>query len=331
MNSKRIYIFCPAEYTSGGPLLLHQFAAAVNEDRHDFVALMVYYTGDWRLVDLDSAEPYRKYNVPHEFEIEKINKEENIVIIPEQVTILTRVFNKPNTVIWWLSVDNYVKSNLVLKNYNECGLDPLGIMSKDRWLHMVQSYYAYDFIAQAFGIDEKHAIYVSDYLDDEFVDIINLKERDNVVCYNPKKGKETIESIMELSSAKDIKWRPLINMSAEEVHEALSEAKVYVDFGNHPGKDRIPREAAISGCCVITNRLGAANYQNDVPIPDEYKFDDPLLFAEDIVGLIKDIFSDYENRKNDFATYCDMIRSEKEWFKEDVASALKYYSEFFNL
>ena len=46
----------------------------------------------------------------------------------------------------------------------------------------------------------------------------------------------------------------------------------YIDFGPHPGMDRLPREAALAGCIVITNREGAAAHDEDVPLPPEYKF-----------------------------------------------------------
>jgi len=46
---------------------------------------------------------------------------------------------------------------------------------------------------------------------------------------------------------------------------------MYIDFGTHPGKDRIPREAALRNCIVLTNRNGAADNNVDVPIPNEYK------------------------------------------------------------
>ena len=37
--------------------------------------------------------------------------------------------------------------------------------------------------------------------------------------------------------------------------------------------NRIPREAAMCGCCVITNRNGSAANNVDVQIADKYKFD----------------------------------------------------------
>mmetsp|Transcript_16764 Transcript_16764/g.36320 ORF Transcript_16764/g.36320 Transcript_16764/m.36320 type:complete len:101 (+) Transcript_16764:228-530(+) len=36
--------------------------------------------------------------------------------------------------------------------------------------------------------------------------------------------------------------------------------------------DRLPREAALAGCIVITNREGAADFDEDVPLPSRFKF-----------------------------------------------------------
>lgn len=53
----------------------------------------------------------------------------------------------------------------------------------------------------------------------------------------------------------------------------LRQCKVYIDFGQHPGMDRIPREAAACGCLVLVGERGSASYFNDVPLPAEYKID----------------------------------------------------------
>ena len=79
-----------------------------------------------------------------------------------------------------------------------------------------------------------------------------------ILLYNPKKGLDKVLPIIEQTPW--LKWIPLINLTEEDMIAYMHLAKVYVDFGNHPGKDRIPREAAICGCCVITNREGSAAY-----------------------------------------------------------------------
>lgn len=47
-------------------------------------------------------------------------------------------------------------------------------------------------------------------------------------------------------------------LSAEEVQAMLKKSKVYIDFGGHPGMEHIPREAALAGRIIVTNRAGSA-------------------------------------------------------------------------
>ena len=50
--------------------------------------------------------------------------------------------------------------------------------------------------------------------------------------------------------------------------------------------DRLPREAALAGCIVITNREGAANFEEDVPLPLENKFQ--TFDVDRIYAMLKD-------------------------------------------
>ena len=95
-------------------------------------------------------------------------------------------------------------------------------------------------------------------------------------------------------------------------------SKIYVDFGHHPGKDRIPREAAANGCCVITNKKGSAAYNQDVPIPDGYKFDDLIASLDEIDVLLYEICDNFADHMKDFDSYREMIKSEKAKFDKDV-------------
>jgi len=101
----------------------------------------------------------------------------------------------------------------------------------------------------------------------------------------------------------------------------LLSSKVYIDFGNHPGKDRFPREAAICGCCVITGLQGSAGNEVDVNIPKTYKFDQKFNSSvENVIQLIKDILSDYDSHCKEFTKYKENIRSEKRKFLKEIKS-----------
>ena len=113
-------------------------------------------------------------------------------------------------------------------------------------------------------------------------------------------------------------------MTSSEVEECLSEAKVYIDFGEHPGKDRIPREAAVCGCCVVTGRRGAAGNDVDVPIHPRYKFADRLENIPAILDCIRRLLAEYPQRIADFAAYRASIRKEKALFEREVEVALTF-------
>ncbi len=73
---------------------------------------------------------------------------------------------------------------------------------------------------------------------------------------------------------------PLENMSKQEVRALMQQSRYYIDFGHHPGKDRLPREAAASGCVVLTLRAGAAQFFDDVPLAQESSVATLLLALE---------------------------------------------------
>ena len=91
-----------------------------------------------------------------------------------------------------------------------------------------------------------------------------------------------------------------------QMRDVLETSKVYIDFGHHPGKDRIPREAAVSGCCVLTGLRGSARFYQDVPIPEAYKYEDVIGSIPDIVRQIKSCITDYERHYADFEEYRQM-------------------------
>ncbi|KAL3809235.1 hypothetical protein ACHAXA_005283 [Cyclostephanos tholiformis] len=86
----------------------------------------------------------------------------------------------------------------------------------------------------------------------------------------------------------------------------------YIDFGPHPGMDRLPREAALAGCIVITNREGAAAHDEDVPLPQEFKF--RTFDVEALHALLGDICrGDSAERKGRYGEYVERMKPYVEW------------------
>lgn len=322
-----VYIFAVDGLKTGGPELLHQLAFVLNSI--GVGAKMVYVKNSFPLeiTRADVIDEYACYCSETEANLSEIDQEENMVVVPEILYEIFDDIHQATKVAWWLSVDGYKnilkdKYGFSDEDFNDISnLDYYKFRERDDVFHLAQSYYAIDFLTTTLGIPNERIDYLSDYINDVYLQI-NPEELDiqrkNMVIFNPKKGGWRLKKLID-ETQDEILWVPLENLTKEKMRLHMLIAKVYVDFGNHPGKDRIPREAAISGCCVITGRQGAAAYEQDVPIPEKYKIDDSSdVDVPKVRELILDIFENYEERSEDFDGYREMIRGEKEKFVMDV-------------
>jgi hypothetical protein len=144
----------------------------------------------------------------------------------------------------------------------------------------------------------------------------DISKKIDIICYNPVKGIEQTEIIKNMNP--DIKFIPITNMTENEIIELLKISKVYIDFGNHPGRDRLPRESAILGNCVITNLKGAAGFKEDVLIDDKYKVSDINLAGD----IIRYCFNNFEESINDFKIYREYISNQKTEFYNQIKKYL---------
>ncbi|MGB9794733.1 hypothetical protein [Caldisericum exile] len=343
-NTTKIYIACPANYASGGPELLHQLGYHFINDLN-VPAFMYYYNFDNSKFKTPVHPEYEFYNVPYTLEIsEEEDIEKNILIVPEILSGLSLLpkYKNIRKGVWFLSVDNYYFSRIAKKDFFfQRALNKLmrlfhkpplfDIFSENNLNKLAKKYdYRHDQLLKLADFyitnsnrgmnwfkDLNPLYFLSEYLNPEFLKIqTDLSKKENIIAYNPKKGFSFTKKI--ISSARNIKFVPLINMSREEVIKALQKAKVYIDFGNHPGKDRLPREAAILGCCVITGKRGSAAFFEDVPIPDEYKFEDREENIPKIIEKIRDCFENFKERYKDFDYYRQVIKNEPQKFVEDL-------------
>lgn len=343
-NSK-IYVMCVANYASGGPELMHQLAFELRNLGFDAVMYYRYEQGKEKKYPVH--DNYKMYQVPYVDSI--IDDASNFLVFPEIYMDSLYTYSKVNYILWWLSVD-YAMGGLdlkaVIKNNEKVEfksillalvkifkiipfgrelykkfpmyyLKKLTNNQRGKLHHLSQSAYANHYLLTN-GIQKVDSL--SDYLRADFLvkskQVSNKKE--DIVLYNPKKGFEFTKEI--IAHAKEgIKFVAIENMSVEQVFDLLSKTKVYIDFGNHPGKDRIPREAAILGCCVITGLKGSAKFNDDIPILAKYKFLDSKSKIPEIVNCIENCLKNYEEAIKDFANYKAFIENEQSIFKMQVA------------
>ena len=254
----KVFLLCPAATTSGGPEALHQLAGALRQKGVD--AAIVYYPFNGQAHPVPA--PYRHYDVAVRATVE--DHADAVVVVPEVATSLAWRFPKARKAIWWLSIDNYFK-------WQHINPGPSAMQTHPDLMHLCQSQYAFEFLSEkAVG----PLLMLTDFLSPAAFTLGPAAGRLPVVAYNPKKAPETTKRLIARHPGPT--WIPLENLDQTSLADLLREVRVYADFGPHPGRDRIPREAALCGAVVVTGRRGAAACSADIPLPDRFRLDERL-------------------------------------------------------
>ena len=345
-NYKKIFLMAPANIYTGGPELTHQLGYILkNELNKD---IKIYY------IPSNITEPVhknlKKYSLKFTNYID--DDPQNLLIIPEYFYFLkiANSFKKIEKAIWWQSLDNYFGSRFrdnnskisrsilkipfnIINLFNKTTRFFFGILTIENYLkylyntqninnhdelkqaffHLAQSNYAFDFLKKKF----ENVGFLSDFIREDLIQNskITKKEKENIICYNPLKCNEFMKLLIKKNN---FNFVPLINLNNDEIITTLSKSKIYIDIGSHPGKDRLPREAALLGNCIITNLKGSAANSKDVSIPNEFKFNENYNNLEKINSKIRIIFDDYEKEFKKFEYYVKNITEEKDNFINQV-------------
>jgi hypothetical protein len=187
--------------------------------------------------------------------------------------------------------------------------------------HYAQSNYALDYL-KSNGINgqllsDPIPIYTSHNYLQSLQEKCSKATRSNTILYNPHKGKKVIDLL--ISYFPNWHFFPLSGFNREELANKFLGSKLYIDFGHHPGKDRLPREAAIHGCCVITGLHGSASNYLDVNIPSSYKIDPQVKsFLDTFKEKVSLIFNDFEKCSAEFSEYRETISQEQVEFEKQI-------------
>lgn len=185
--------------------------------------------------------------------------------------------------------------------------------------HLAQSRYAADHLSGR-NLD---AVMVTDHLNsDSLSEFRRLRSapKENIIAYNPAKGMEITRRLIR--RAPHITWAPIQRMTRPEVVDLLGRCKAYIDFGNHPGRDRLPREAAAAGACVVVGRRGSAANDVDVPIPEKYKFSTSVEDEAGVIDLLDVVLTDHARHITDFLPYVRWVEGHEQNFSDEVFLAL---------
>lgn len=292
MKFKNVYIITPAATQAGGIESLFQLADSINRAGGNAITLFE------RRVNNPILPVYEHYKIKYAFEAEDTS--DNLVICPEVWTQFLDKFKNIQKSIWWLSVNN---------NYGK-----FTDWSNNNIKHFYQSYYAKDHI-----VKNKAANYYDlfDYISDVYIkETVDISKKENIVCFNPVKGLEITKQIIKLNP--DIKFVPIVDMNVQQVIDLLKKSKVYIDFGTHPGRDRIPRESTILGNCIITNTSGSAGFSEDIPIDNKFKITD----VNSAGSVIKHCLYNFGEAFKEFSNYRSFIYEQRQVLDNQVKQHL---------
>jgi hypothetical protein len=336
MRFNKVYVVAPYAVATGGGELSHQL---VDSLRNKGIDAYIAYTMNGQIShSQDVTKEYTNYNIATTGDIE--DNKDNILVLPEISYHLILDYHQITIGCWWMSVDNhYIDASAIslgdMLCYHKGLLKTLKIIYKflfrgfyrsgysdkvlkkeeNRIYHFYQSCYAQQHL---YSKGFSKVIPLSDYINTEFEISVSDEKggRNDIILYNPMKGYEFTQKIIKNTS--QYKFVPLKGYNRQQLCELMQHAKLYIDFGNFPGKDRLSREAAMNGCCIITGKLGASYFYEDVPIGEEYKFEVEVRNIKQISQKIDDIMKNYSSHNLQFEQYRSTILKEKNTFYRQV-------------
>ena len=316
-NYKKILIVCPAGAVTGGPEALHQLCAHMNS--LGLPAFMCYLPFDQLA---NAPKPYERYDTQSaQYE----DAPGNLIIFPEVDPMLALNVKHARAALWWLSLENFLERRHVSSLYDKIRYMKRVIQGRRPWggaralktlLHFSQTEHSSQYLRSC-GIEPIPLIdsINEDFLTNRYLDRIDHKQ--DLILYNPTKGWRITRKLIEAFP----QWQfvPLKSLNREQLSEKLYAAKLYIDFGHHPGRDRMPREAAMHGCCLITGRLGSAGNAIDLPIPNQYKLDSSSLqFIMQFGEIASQVLNEFPNHYLAFNSYRQWLINEPEIFKKQI-------------
>jgi hypothetical protein len=294
----RIHIVCPGDEVNGSAESLHQFGR---------VAAMLGYDTRIAYEPFDILGPvvsaFRGYGVRPDQAV--LDDPDVTVLVPQNAAHLVAHLTRVRKVVWWLRIEDDADVAAVTA-------------AAPGAVHLAQSEYARRFL-------ELHGVIapvVGDYVHPNFVAraaTFAPAQRLDSVLYNPDPSDRLTPKLIE-ASRDVLQWVPIAGLSRDEVAEIMAYSKVYVDFGGHPGRCRLPREALAAGCCVITGRRGAAGNAVDLPLPDGFTFDeaDPGIVRA-VLNRIALTIGEFDDAQDAFAAARSAVNGEE----ADTATAVQ--------
>jgi len=261
----KVAIAVPIGIETGGPEALHQLCHVMRGFGVD--AYLFPWEGTENSKPVDA---YSKYHAP----IDTSLSQDTFLVVPE--TVPNMILKTRKSGIWWLSVDNSPLSQVRANNFSlsrsERGPD-MHNLSAEFWykfhsssvMHLTQSYYAKNFVEKTFNVQCRM---LTDYINKDDLRHNSALSKD-LVSFSLK-GSDYFDFYREMLN--EYNCVQIRDMTKEKSMEVLANSRLYIDLGGQPGRDRLPREAALLEAHVMLNNAGAASFYWDAPLSASFKF-----------------------------------------------------------
>lgn len=227
-------------------------------------------------------------------------------IVPEVYVWIVPLLMGAKVLVWWLSVDNAFRA---LSDIN------LNLLRAPLIRHAVQSEYARAFTA-SLGL---RSTFLTDYTVVPAKPALPLTERPLKVSVNA--GQKVVCDLKLLGKllaelCPSIEIAHIKGLSREQVYDAFSTSRVFIDLGSFPGRDRMAREALLLGTNIVVGNAGAGSYEADYPLPETYR--PPVHDMETVASVAAHMALDPAAHAMQFHVARQMISCEKQKFDEEV-------------
>lgn len=306
----RYFVFCPY-FRTGGPEALHQLCGSLRDLNQE---AWLWYTDSLcnNQEDRDIIPEYSHYNVKLSplHDLESIDHSDCVWILPEGMPPdFYQQKRKAQIAVWYLAT--------VSGNPNAIAYQTPALKSA---LLLAQSDFGYEEIKRACP-KHPNIFRLTDYTRESLLhkdEQLRQESRIAQVVFNPSKGIQHTQQIRRFLP--DIRFVPVRNMDLAMLKDLGLKSSLYIDFGHHPGKDRLPRELASLGSNVITGDEGVAASNIDLPI-GRWKMrrrDGVIYDYSYIANKIRFALADQRNIFDELSAYRSVIRNEKQTFFSEV-------------
>ena len=141
-----------------------------------------------------------------------------------------------------------------------------------------------------------------DFLDAGMYD--SKEGRQNIVLYNPAKPSRLTKKLLERNR---FQYTPIQSLTVDQMIVLFRQSKLYIDFGNFPGPERLPKETVFNGVNVLVWAMHAAK-TDDVLIPERYKLSTRTT-PQEAERMIGHMLDNYSEENKDFEAFREMVQN----------------------